>query len=472
VTRLYFAQNRWIVLAIIWTVFVVHGVDRSVVLVLLEPMRKEFGLSDTQVGLISGLAYAVPFALAGIPLGALADRYRRPHLLAILLAFWILFTGLAGLATTFPLLLLARAGVGASEAGAPRTMLSLLGDTFDARSRPAALSVYFTAPFIGVMLGSIAAGRLTEAFGWRHALLAVGLPGILLSVVVALFLREPRQSAPAAREGVTIAAALRFITRDAELRRLVAATVLTAFVSLSISNWVPAFLQRIHGIALGKTGIVTALSIGLTGGFGSLIGGFLGARLGKGDGKRLQRICGSAVLASLPLAVAAPLVNSAALAIALIAAWSILGSVYLGPGWGDCPCRIATAPAIDDHGCRGGIDKPDRRRSWSADGGNPQRPACPHRGRESPATLNVGDGNCGGRQRLALFEEIANRIETVAAQRGCVGALKWAFFFCGRMFSGKRAQSSEFPPRQPSIFDCPPAKIDLRCLCRPDLGTE
>jgi predicted MFS family arabinose efflux permease len=333
------AQNRWLVLAIIWTVFVVHGVDRSVVLVLLEPIRKEFSLNDSEVGLISGLAYAAPFALAGIPLGALADRFHRGRLLALLLAVWSLFTGLAGLAASFPMLLIARAGVGASEAGAPPTMLSLLSDTFGAKSRPAALSIYFTAPFIGLMLGAVLAGHLSQTLGWRHALLAVGIPGLLLASVVALVLREPQPTryTDAGNEqanGIKVAEAFRFILREPKLRRLIAATILAAFVTLAISSWIPPFLQRIHGIAPVRTGILMALAVGLTGGAGSLIGGALAARFGDGDPRRLQRLCGFAVLASVPLAVAAPLVASHGLAIGLIALWSIIGSIYLGPGWG------------------------------------------------------------------------------------------------------------------------------------------
>ncbi len=330
---------RWVTLMLIWTVFVIHGIDRSVVLILLEPVRQEFGLNDTQIGLLSGLAYAVPFALFGIPVGALADRLRRTRLLAVLLGLWSLFTVLGGLAPTFPLLLLARAGVGASEAGAPPTMLSLIGDTFDARSRPAALSIYFTAPSIGLIAGSAIAGQLSQAHGWRTALLVVGAPGLLLSIIIACVMREPQRGrsdngAATTEAPISIAATLRFIVRDKDVRRLISAIVLTAFVQLAVASWIPVFLQRIHGIGSARTGIMTAIAIGLTGIFGSVAGGTIAARFGNGDPATLKRLCGGAILLSVPLAIVAPLLGSPYHALICFGAWSFVGSAYMGPAWG------------------------------------------------------------------------------------------------------------------------------------------
>lgn len=343
-------QNRWLMLGIIWLIFVVHGIDRSVLLVLLEPIRKEFALSDTQVGLLSGLGYAIPFALAGIPLGALADRVRkRTLLLASLVALWSALTALGGIATSFLLLVLTRAGVGASEAGAPPTMLSLLGDKFDARSRPGALSIYYTAPFTGVIVGSILAGSLSGFYGWRAALLAVGGPGLLLALLVAVVLREPvrgRYDNPSKQHVAAppIAEALRFIVRDAQLRRLIAALVLAAFVTLAISSWTPIFLQRVHGFSQQQTGLLTALTLGLTGGIGSLLGGFISTRFGRGDAHWLLRFCGFALLLGAPLAFIALQLASAPLALGLLAVWAIISSAYLGPGWG--LFLAATPPAM------------------------------------------------------------------------------------------------------------------------------
>lgn len=339
--------GRWAMLALIWLVFVIHGVDRSVVLVLLEPMRQEFGLNDAQIGLISGLAYAVPFALAGIPLGALADRVNRARLLAGLLALWSGFTMLAGLASNFALLLLARAGVGASEAGAPPTMLSMIGDGFDDRQRPTALSIYYTAPFVGLMAGSVIAGAIAQSHGWRAALLTVGAPGLVIALAVALLLRQPPrglsgEGAPSPSPAPSIRATLAHIAGERALRRLLVALVLTAFVTLAVSSWIPVFLQRVHGIPPARTGVLTALTLGLTAVLGSLIGGAVGTRVGRGDAARLRTLCGAVILLAAPLALLAPLMPSVWVALTLFGAWSFIGTAYMGPGWG---IALATTPA-------------------------------------------------------------------------------------------------------------------------------
>jgi predicted MFS family arabinose efflux permease len=334
-------QNRWLVLAIIWVIFAVHGTDRSILLVLLEPIRKEFGLDDSQIGLLVGLGYAVPFALAGIPFGALVDRVpKRKYLLAVLVAVWSALTALGGFATGFVMLLLTRSCVGACEAGAPPTMMSILSDTFDPGMRPAALSVYLTAPFVGLMAGAIFAGHISQAYGWRVAVIAIGAPGILAAIAAAVFLREPIRgrfdALPAdgrVAETAKVGAALLYAVREPNLRRLLIALVLGGFVTLAISNWAPVLLERILGFSQARTGGLTALVIGLPSVAGSLTGGALMARFGKGNSQTLLRFCGLVLLISVPMAVMAPLCQSHEATLILLAGWSFMASTYLGSGW-------------------------------------------------------------------------------------------------------------------------------------------
>jgi predicted MFS family arabinose efflux permease len=339
-------QNRWLVLGLIWLVFVVHGIDRSVLLVLLEPIRKNFNLDDSQIGLLIGLGYAAPFALAGIPLGAMVDRVpKRKYFLAGLLAVWSCLTMLGGLAPSYAVLVLTRAFVGATEAGAPPTMMSILSDSFDVKTRPVALSVYYTAPFLGLMVGAIFAGDISQLYGWRVAVLAIGAPGILMAIVTALFLREPVRGrfdeAPAAAAAKDCAAgpatpvgrALLYAVRDPQLRRLLIAMVLGGFVLSAISSWAPVLMERVLGFSQHRAGGLMALVFGLPAVTGSLAGGAIMSRFGKGEPQRLLRFCGIILLISAPLAVLAPLCGSAEPALILLFWWAFFSCAYLGPAW-------------------------------------------------------------------------------------------------------------------------------------------
>lgn len=338
------AQSPWIVLAILWAVYVIHGIDRSVLLVLLEPIRKTFSLNDSQIGLLTGLGYAAPFALAGIPLGAISDRVRsRKAYLAILIALWSVLTAAGGLATGFLMLLFTRACVGAAEAGAPPTMLSLLGDTFDPRVRPAALSVYFTAPFAGIMAGSIFAGDISGAHGWRVAVLAIGLPGLLAALLVVSLLREPKRgrfNAPGGQSpggqphaAAPIGTALLYAVRNGNVLRLLLALILAAFVTLAILGWVPVLMERVFGLTQQRTGGLTALVIGLPSIIGSLAAGALAARFGRGRASWLLLICGIAMLVAACLGTAALLTAAPRTALFLLATWSFAASIYTGSAW-------------------------------------------------------------------------------------------------------------------------------------------
>lgn len=334
------SRRQWLLLGLIWLVYVVHAVDRSIVLVLLDAIARDFRLNDSEAGLIAGLAYALPFALAGIPLGALVDRVNRMRLLATLLALWSGLTALTGLAANYTMLLLARAGVGAVEAGAPTAMLSILGDSFDNRRRPLAISIYYTAPFAGLILGSIVAGLLGQVYGWRVALMAIGAPGLLLALLIFLVLREPRRGAfaanPTQEAPVSIAAALRHILLDPALRTLVAALVLGGVAITSVAAWTPTLLQRVHGVTQAEAGSLTALALGVAGGVGTVFGGTLASRVAKGEPHLLRRMCGIVLIAASPALLAAPLVEWLPAVIVLLALWSLVAGAYIAPAWNLC----------------------------------------------------------------------------------------------------------------------------------------
>ena len=178
-------------LGILFVGYVVNFVDRSILSLLLEPIKLELSLSDAQLGLLGGLAFAVFYTFLGIPIAALADRRSRGKILAVSMGIWSAMTALCGLAASFWGLLLARIGVGVGEAGASPPSHSLISDYFPIEKRATALSIYALGIPFGTMIGSYVGGWGADTIGWRNTFFLVGLPGIFVALVILFTLREP-----------------------------------------------------------------------------------------------------------------------------------------------------------------------------------------------------------------------------------------------------------------------------------------
>ena len=254
-------------------------------------------------------------------------------------------TALSGFTRSFPALVLSRATVGAAESGAPSTMLSLLSDTFSPRRRPLALGVFYTAPVVGLVGGSLLGAAVGAAYGWRAALFAAAAPGLLLAALALLSLREPPRGA-FGREGH---AAIRpnaravaiTLVRSRRLGACVGALVL-ASVTLGASYWFPAFLIRSLHLSLRQAGPVAALVVGVPGGVGALAGGLISQRLGGTGSNRLIGLCSVALITAVPFGVCGVLASAPAAVCAGIAIWSFFNSGYIGPAYAVC---LATTPA-------------------------------------------------------------------------------------------------------------------------------
>lgn len=179
--------------ALLAVVYACHIIDRTIILVLLEPIKHEFNLNDSQLALLSGFIFAVGTLLAAFPIATLADRRSRKLLLAICVAAWSGMTLLCGFATGFMSLLLLRFGVGATEAGLQPTSLSLVADATTPGQRAKAVAIVHVGLSVGLIVGFVVGGWAAAHLGWRHALILVGGPGLVLAFVVALTLREPER---------------------------------------------------------------------------------------------------------------------------------------------------------------------------------------------------------------------------------------------------------------------------------------
>ncbi|MBN8831516.1 MAG: MFS transporter [Sphingomonadales bacterium] len=260
--------RRYWVLIVMTMVYAVNIADRFALSSLIEPIKAEFRLSDSGVGLVTGTAFALCHALASLPAGRLADRTHRRNLIAVALAVWSIFTGLCGVAQNFVQLLFARFGVGLGEAGATPAAHSILADYFPPAERVIAMSVFAIGITIGSGFGGMAGGIFADHFGWRFGLILVA--SINLAILALLFtVHEPERGgndAPArkAHQHPTLGETLRFVRGSRALMHLLIAGTIADFAGGGLVWWTPAFLLRSHGFTVGEAG----LQVGLMGGVG------------------------------------------------------------------------------------------------------------------------------------------------------------------------------------------------------------
>ena len=275
-------------LAVLFLVNVLNYYDRQTLAAILEPLRHEFSLSDTQLGGLFTL-FTIVFALAGLPLGKLADRRSRRGLLAAGIAVWTGLTGLAGLATSYALLLGTRLGVGIGEAVCTPAAASWIGDLVPASRRARAMAGFMMAVPVGIMLSSAIGGSVAQAHGWRMALVLAAVPGLVLVPAVLWLHEPPRPPLPAAGAR---AAAL-----PAVFWWIAASGAVVNFALYSFSTFLPAFLTRYHGMSVAQAGIWTGVGSGVSGILGAAAAGLLGDRVKN----RLWLAAGASLAAAGPV---------------------------------------------------------------------------------------------------------------------------------------------------------------------------
>lgn len=322
-------------LAILVAVNVMSQLDRQIMNVLLPDVQADLGLSDGEGGLLVGLAFAICYSVAGLPLARIADRGSRTGLITVALAVWSAMTAACGMARSFVELFLARVGVGLGEAGCAPAAHSLLSDYFPNAHRGRALATYQLGVPIGILIGSIVGGTLSDHLPWRTIFFTFGLPGLALALFTRTVLEEPTRTglsgqAEAEADDESIADVVRFfLERPAIRQNLIAATLHTLAVGAQVTfNF--TFLTRVHGLSGTEAGLVTGLLTGIFGGLGTYLGGWLGDRFAARDPRWRLWWLALGALASIPFSVLAYLTSSTPLAIAALSV-SVIGS-YLYTG--------------------------------------------------------------------------------------------------------------------------------------------
>lgn len=250
--------------------------DRMILSILFPDIKAEFSLTDTQLGLLGGISFALFYATMGLPIARLSDQYSRKWIIVASLVIFSLMTAFSGLAAGFISLLLFRIGVGIGEAGVNPASHSIIADYFPPHRRALAMATLMLGGSFGMMLGFVGGGFIAEAYGWRIALVAVGVPGLLLAVGMARLLREPgrgtfeAQTPPPPPPILTTAATM---WANPAMRHLIAGSVVAGLMSYGLTQWLPTFFIRTHDLSQSQTGMMMAGVFGILGAIGALAAG-------------------------------------------------------------------------------------------------------------------------------------------------------------------------------------------------------
>jgi MFS family permease len=349
-------RYRTYVLSMLVIVYIFNFLDRQIVTILAEPIKVDLGLSDTQIGLMTGLAFAIFYTVLGIPIARLADRANRVSIISVALVIWSGMTAVCGMAQNFTQMLAARIGVGVGEAGCSPPAHSLIADYFPPERRASALSIYALGIPIGSILGLLTGGWIAEFYGWRMAFFLVGVPGVLLAVVFKLTVREPIRGMSDASSSVPssqppLGATIRTLLRNRTMAHLAMGGALTAFVGYGLGQWLPAYFIRIHGLGVAETATYFGLVLGVASAAGTFLGGAVADRFAIRDRRVYAWLPAAGVLVAFPFFFVALLLNQPYVAIAILVTPNLLNSLWLGPAFGTiqnlAPMRMrALASAI------------------------------------------------------------------------------------------------------------------------------
>ncbi|MBV8681725.1 MAG: MFS transporter [Caulobacteraceae bacterium] len=308
--------------------------DRQFLSVLAEPVKRDLHLTDTQLGLLTGLMFALFYTAFGIPVAVLADRSNRVRIVAAACTLWSLFTAACGFAGSFVVLAAARIGVGVGEAGGSPPSYSILSDYFPPHRRGRALALYSLGVPFGSLFGAASGGWIAAHFGWRTAFKALGASGLLLAPLILLVVREPRRGRldpPGAmsRPRASVASAMLAFVRKPALGLTALSAGLTAFVGYALLNWTPAFLIREKGMTLIEIAVWYSTVSGLTTAAGTWLAGWLVDRLGPARPAAYALVPGFCMLLALPFLPAMIGAHDWRTALAFVVGPSLLIITYL-----------------------------------------------------------------------------------------------------------------------------------------------
>ena len=343
------AGYRSYAMGLLLVIYMLNFVDRQVINILAEPIKNELGLLDWQLGAMSGLAFALFYTVLGLPIARLAETHNRPRIIAASLALWSGFTALSGLAQNFTHLVLARIGVGVGEAGCTPPAHSLITDYVPKEKRASAIAFYHMGTPLGGLIGFALGGVVADAYGWRAAFLLCGLPGLLIALIVAATLIEPRTRRvmtdvkTASAQGSTFRETLALLATKRTFWLIAFGASIKAFIGYGHAPFIASFVFRVHTAELaamaksvglgpaGFLGLVLGGVAGLAGALGSFLGGVIADKFGARDLRAYMSVPALATCIGIPVYIAAILSPTAQAAMPLFALNAVLGTLWYGP---------------------------------------------------------------------------------------------------------------------------------------------
>jgi MFS family permease len=323
-------------LGVLMIILMFNLVDRWALGIVLQDLKRDLHLTDTELGVLSGIAFALFYSVLGLPIARWADRGDRVLVISITAAIWSVCVALCGAATSFATLLLIRVGVGVGEAGAIPPAHSLIADFFDRDTRARAVSIYNLGGAASFAVGLFGAGWLNQFFGWRVTFFVLGLPGLALALIAWFTLKEPRRAAPPATPHAdeNLIGVCRFLWSLKTFRSLTACLAAIYFFGYGVAQWQPAFFIRSYGLTTGELGTWLAIAIGLGAGAGALLGGEWAHRFARGNESKQLTASAIAILGATIATFATFAVGNMVLSLVFVSL-SVLATYFVnGPMFG------------------------------------------------------------------------------------------------------------------------------------------
>lgn len=321
--------RSWTMLLLLTLVSVGFTMDRQVPMIVAELVKKEFALTDAQVGLFTGLSYSLSYAVAGLLMGPVVDRRNRARLLAGMQLVWSALTALTAVAGSYAQLLAARFAVGASEAGASPSSLSLIADIFPPVRRGLAVGLYKIGTPMGYFAASVGCGYVATIYGWRAAFLAAGIPGIFLTIALLRWLPEPRRGAMepdggAKRpEAMPFRDVLRIALHGPGIALMILGLVLYSFANVGAQAFVVPFLQRAHGMPLFEAASYSGIAAAI-GGLSPVLIGLINDRATRHGVQYAAWVCAGIGVATLAAGLLMATMSTVWLLVGAMILWQVL----------------------------------------------------------------------------------------------------------------------------------------------------